>query len=137
MTRSNEEWEKWNELRDRQFNFWWSTEPFGYDHPETKDGIKQLMDWAYELAKAEQAGLKNQILELLEVSCAEHTTRTLGQMKITTLRTQIAEQREALGYYAHEEHYEKRLTMTGVRPEGVLVEGGAKARDVLAKWKDK
>ena len=24
---------------------WWVTEPFGFDHPATKDGILTLMKW--------------------------------------------------------------------------------------------
>lgn len=39
--------------------------------------------------------------------------------------------REALGYYADPTHYEERQTLGGLRPPGVLVESGRKARDVL------
>jgi hypothetical protein len=29
------------------FEEWWNTEHFGFDHPDTKDGIKKLLDSHY------------------------------------------------------------------------------------------
>lgn len=48
----------------------------------------------------------------------------------------IFELEQALEYYAHPDHYEKRITFGGERPPGVLTEGGKKARKIL-KWEER
>jgi hypothetical protein len=41
---------------------------------------------------------------------------------------------EALKYYAHKDHYEDRMTLSGHRPPGVMAERGDKAREALADY---
>jgi len=40
------------------FETWWSTEPFGYDHPETKEGIRKLLQTRDVRIKELEAQLK-------------------------------------------------------------------------------
>lgn len=46
-------------------------------------------------------------------------------------RSRVEELTEALQFYATEDHYEERVTFSGIRKPGVLQDRGAKARDAL------
>jgi hypothetical protein len=42
---------KTTEQIEAVLNEWWETEPFGFDHPETKSGILNLMNTMYTQAQ--------------------------------------------------------------------------------------
>lgn len=64
---------------------------------------------------------------------AEFVYEKPGQTAVTNVIEYSAYQKaiEALKFYAHPEHYEERITLSGARQPGVLTEGGDKARATL------
>ncbi len=66
-----------------------------------------------------------------EARWAEHYFQEKEQ-----LQSQLSLCVQALEFYAHPDHYEERVTLSGTRKPGVLTEGGEKARACLAKLRN-
>lgn len=91
------------------------------------------LEFIAERAEAKVAPLVEALrgTKLVQDQFAEANTRSLNT--IMKLQARIAELEKALEYYAHPDHYVETMRLSGMRPPGVLVEGGKKAREVLGK----
>lgn len=61
----------------------------------------------------------------------EHTMSFVPVEDSGPLDKILTEIQDALEYYAHPDHYEENYRLSGLRPPGVLVERGGKARRAL------
>lgn len=85
------------------------------------------------LKNAEISVLKARIVEL---GSGNDGSYLVAKQRLSVVESKLALAIEALEYYAHPDHYETRYTISpsdGPQREGVLNEGGDKAREVLKK----
>ncbi len=50
---------------------WWITEPFGWDHPDTYNGISEVVEKCVEKLEAELAAARAEIIKLKDLIDAE------------------------------------------------------------------
>jgi hypothetical protein len=111
---------------------WYQVGPLSDEESSTPGGVGVKL-YAHPVSDDEDGEL---IVDAFESQRDVKDCALIAEMRtaLPQLLDALTEAIEALEYYGTADHYEKRITFTGERQEGVLTERGNKAKAFLKKW---